>query len=98
MYSELTEELNRGRVFSVAGFSRDKRAGDRYALTDSGDYFKTFKIKLNRNGDFIISSNPTKFSDGEFGDLEGLTFKSIEELIETITPIYTEKTRELILA
>lgn len=97
-YSKFTEELNQGLSFSFGGITKRKIAGDPYFLFDSGDYFKTFKIKLDVNGDFTISSKPTDFKDGDFGDLEGLTFNSIDELIEKITPIYTEKTRELILA
>ncbi len=97
-YSEVTEEFLRGESFTFGGITKQKTAGDPYFLYDSGDYFKTFKIKLDVDGDFTISSNPTDFTDGEYGELEGLTFNSIDELIEKITPIYQKKTREFILA
>lgn len=87
-YSQTTEILN-----------PEKKAGTPYTLKDTGDFYKTFRVKVNSNGSFTISADTIKEENDllEYGDILGLTKPSLNELIKEILPIFIEETRTALL-
>ena len=87
-YSSTTELLN-----------PEKRAGTPYTLKDTGDFYASFGIKLNVNGDLIILADTQK-DDRDLleinKDILGLTNESKGKLIQEILPLFIEETRQLL--
>lgn len=79
-YSPVTEQLNEGKVFSFDGKRRTKKAGEPIFLYDTGDFYRSFKVVVKKDG-FVIEAN-TNVEDGrpldkQFGkDILGLTNES----------------------
>jgi hypothetical protein len=100
-YSFTTELLSSGKSFSFMGKSKTKKQGDSPFLLDSGDYYKSYNLKLG-NGFFKIDSNPQKeFSNLEesYGDnLEGLQEKNVQKLIDVIRKKFIQEVRQKITA
>lgn len=89
-YSQRTEEITGGR----------KKAGTPYTLKDTGDFYSTFGIKLNVEGDVWIVANTIKDDNDLLNidkDILGLTVNSTNELIEKITPLFIQGTKEQLL-
>ena len=87
-YSQTTELLN-----------PEKRAGTPYTLKDTGEFYRTFNIKVTKDGSFTINADTIKEDKDllEYGDILGLTKPSLNELIEEILPFFIEETRKLLL-
>lgn len=86
---ELTQEERGSISFTYAGVTKDKKAGERYMLYDTGEWYRSFKLVIN-NKDFEIKAN-TNIGDGntnvfqEYGEnVVGLTEKSICKLTDYI--------------
>ena len=83
------------------GKSKTKKQGESPFLLDSGDYYKSYNLKLG-NGFFKIDSNPQKeFSNLEesYGDnLEGLQEKNVQKLIDVIRKKFIQEVRQKITA
>lgn len=79
-------------------FSRQKTQGESYFLLDSGDFYKSFKVKILDDG-FTIQADTLK-DDGtdllKYGSLLGLTKESRSEIIKKILPMVIEETRKAI--
>jgi hypothetical protein len=100
-YSASTEVSNASKSFTFMGRSKKKKQGDSPFLLDSGDYYKSYNLKLG-NGFFKIDSNPQKeFSNLEesYGDnLEGLQEKNVQKLIDVIRKKFIQEVRQKITA
>ena len=89
-YSQTTELLSGGR----------KKAGTPYTLKDTGDFYATFGISLNTDGDVWIVANTIKDDNDLLNidkDILGLTVNSTNELIEKITPLFIQGTKSQLL-
>lgn len=76
-YTPLTQRIKRAKNQPV----------NRVTLKDTGDYYKTFKIKPLNNGDFEIDSNPELYGESLFNrwdNVEGLTDKNLELALDFI--------------
>ncbi len=92
-YSKVTESIN-----------PEKIAGDHYNFTDTGKFFRSFSVRINSNGDAIISNDRSVSGfDGSFEiaeiyeDIIGLQTESEEKLIRKILPRIREMVRREIL-
>lgn len=87
-YSDFTKELKKA----------DGQRFDHITLLDTGDFYKSFKIKVE-NGGFLIEADPQKEDSNlfdDFGkDILGLTDENLQIVIdairEKILPIIKEK-------
>ena len=89
-YSKATEQITGGR----------KKAGSPYTLKDTGDFYSTFGIKLNVEGDVWIVADTIKDEDNLLDidkDILGLTVNSTNELIKKITPLFIQGVKEQLL-
>lgn len=85
-------------VVRFKGNSKNKKKGSPIALFDTGDFYRSFEVRV-RGDDFIISADDEKEGGDllteKFGkDIIGLTDDSIEELAQKILPIIVEQTLE----
>ena len=93
-YSEYTEKLNQGQSFG----GKAKIAGEPWFFYDTGGFFNSFYIKVEKDSFVIIATDADKMQD-LFGDIEsidiliGLTPESRELLKVEILP----KIREYVL-
>ena len=102
-YSAATETIASGnqalnRTFD--GQTRSKKAGEPYNFLDTGDFFKTFKVKIT-GSDFVIEADTDKIVEDSFiteQDLLGLTEESKNELVKHIVPLFIEETRAALFA
>lgn len=99
-YSRYTENLNARTSFTYNGMTRRKTRGDNYFLFDSGRFFDSFRVKVNKDG-FSIQANEIA-EDGTniilaFGDVIGLTDESKEKLSEYLKPYIIEVVRRTLL-
>lgn len=91
-YSRVTELISGGK----------KKAGTPFTLKDTGDFYKTFFVTVNSNGDFDINANTLKADNGQITDLEdiaspfiiGLSNESKEKLSRFLVSIIQELTRK----
>ena len=102
-YSRNTGEANQGGSFNLSNskgesFSRKKEQGDPYFLLDTGDFYKSFKVKV-LDDSFVIIAETIK-EDGtdllKYGDLLGLTNESKAKIIKEIIPFVIQETRKII--
>ena len=85
VYSKLTEVITGGA----------KKAGESFTLFDTGEFYESFFIQVDSNGDFDIKADTLKADEGIVTDLLdiaspfiiGLTNESKSELAAFITPI-----------
>lgn len=89
-YSETTEFLN-----------PSKKAGEPYTLKDTGAFYESFSLFIKKDGSFTIEANEIKPNGVDlfekFGEnILGLTDESRIKLAELITPLFIQKTRELL--
>lgn len=99
-YSAYTEFVNKGRTFSIEGTSRTKKAGNPIILYDSGDFYRSFKVKVYKDG-FTITSNDDingTILSQKFGEkIMGLTDESIGTLTQEIKPKFILEVKKAIL-
>jgi hypothetical protein len=104
-YSRLTEQVTRetGGVFTFRNstgetFKREKTTSDPYFLLDSGEFYKSFKVKILDDG-FVVQADTIK-DDGtdltKYGEILGLTNESKDEIIKKILPMVIQETRKAI--
>lgn len=99
-YSLYTELINERNSFTYGGVTKRKTRGEHYFLFDSGDFFKTFKVKIKSDG-FAIFANEI-LPDGtniflKFGDVIGLTDENKTVLARYILPNIREVVRRNLL-
>lgn len=95
-YSKVTELISGGK----------KKAGTPFTLKDTGDFYKTFFVTVNSNGDFDINANTLKADNGQITDLEdiaspfiiGLSNESKEKLSRFLVSIIQELTRKTLFS
>ncbi len=82
VYTRFTEELNLQNSFTVGGTTKEKKEGEPYILFDSGDFFKSFRVKVNLTN-FVIEANTAKPTQNllDFGEILGLTNENLQEVI-----------------
>jgi hypothetical protein len=90
------------KVYTFEGNSRTKAQGEPYALYDTGDFYKSFRLIQDKTG-FKILANDEK-EDGTLQDMYGngvpilgLTEESISKLTEEVQPYIIQAIREQIL-
>lgn len=97
-YSYTTALLAGEETYIFNGLVSTKKVGEPYTLFESGEFYESFKVRIESDG-FVITAN-TKKEDRdlmEFGPILGLTKQSKHELGKEITPFLTEAIRESIL-
>jgi len=97
VYSALTASLNQGRVFTLDGVSKTKRAGGNMFLLDEGDFFRSFKVIVKNDGFEIYADDKSKYDqplEKRFGKLVGLSEDSKSQLREFIRPYIIKKLRK----
>ncbi len=97
-YSPTTEAINKNRTFIVDGTAKQKKAGAPYLLIDSGRFFQSFKVIVNRDGFQLVADDTTgkhKGLEERFGELVGLSEQSKKELIEFVRPKLIQELRRL---
>ena len=47
--------IGRYSIVTETVYNQNKKAGTPYTLKDTGEFYATFKIKVNSNADFVIS-------------------------------------------
>ena len=85
VYSPLTEALNEGKNFTVLGSGKQKIAGDRYFLFDTGKWFESFRVLVFQDRIEItaIATRGDKNMLQEYGSqLLGLTDENIDVLAD----------------
>jgi len=91
---------NQGTV-SFKGNTKDKKRNSRIALFDTGDFYKTFDVKVQKRG-FSITANDKKddesLTDIYGKEILGLENESLEKLSRKILPIFIAETRITLLA
>jgi hypothetical protein len=90
------------QVYTFEGNSRTKAQGEPYALYDTGDFYKSFRLLQDKKG-FKILANDEK-EDGTLQDMYGngvpilgLTEESISKLTEEVQTYIIQAIREQIL-
>jgi hypothetical protein len=90
------------QVYTFEGNSRTKAQGEPYALYDTGDFYKSFRLLQDKTG-FKILANDEK-ENGTLQDMYangvpilGLTEESISKLTEEVQPYIIQAIREQIL-
>jgi hypothetical protein len=100
-YSFVTEILNRGRTFTFEGQSNTKLTEESPFLYDTGEYYRSFNLKLG-DGFFVIDSDPIKDGDNlenKYGNnLEGLQDENVQKIIDVIRNKFIKETRILLRA
>jgi len=98
---QITAETNAVFTFRNSqgdSFSRQKKQGEPYFLLDTGQFYKSFKVKILDDG-FVIQAETIK-EDGtdllKFGKILGLTNESRNEIIKAILPTVIQETRKAI--
>lgn len=95
VYSEATELIN-----------PKKKAGEPYTFLDTGEFFKSFKLKVFSDGSFKINAEKiikdpltdAKFSITDlYGEILGLNDESLTKLSREILPFIREEVRSLVL-
>lgn len=90
------------QVYTFEGNTRTKAQGEPYALYDTGEFYRSFKLIQQKDG-FIITANDEKENGtlqemyGNNVPILGLTEESIAKLTEEIKPYLVKTIREEIL-
>jgi hypothetical protein len=90
------------QVYTFEGNSRTKAQGEPYALYDTGDFYKSFRLLQDKTG-FKILANDEKENvtlQDMYGNgvpILGLTEESISKLTEEVQPYIIQAIREQIL-
>ena len=85
-YSPFTENLlegDRANRFSYEGKSKSKRAGEPVFFFDTGEFYESFSIKIEKTRFFIVADTVKETQDLlNFGEILGLSDESMEKVIE----------------
>ena len=81
--------------------TKNKKRNSRISLFDTGDFYKTFDVKVQSDG-FSITANDRKddknLTDIYGKEILGLEDESLEKLSRKILPIFIAETRKFLLA
>lgn len=81
------------------GNTKNKKRNSRISLFDTGDFYKTFDVKVSKDS-FSVTANDNKDGDSLteiYGkEILGLGNESIEKLSRKILPIFITETRVLL--
>lgn len=99
-YSANTDMMSDGMTFSFEGLTFEKIEGEPYNFVDSGDFFRSFRLRIYNDG-FTIEADDQK-QDGKLTDkfgknILGLNDENINEMVEKLIPLYIEETRKYII-
>lgn len=99
VYGEWAEFVNETRT--IEGVSKKKTAGEPYNFYDSGFFFRSFNVRVYKDG-FTITANDETESGVElarkFGKkILGLTNENISELNKNILPKVRKETKRKLL-
>ena len=89
VYSYMTEQFTQGR----------KKAGDHYTLRDTGEFYRSFIVRVDANGFTIVADTQKDTTDlsEEYGiDILGLTEENTQVLVGMLTRKYREYANEVI--
>ncbi len=87
-----------GESYIFNGVVSTKKPGEHYTLFDTGVFFASFSVRVDKDG-FVIVANTEKV-DGDilrYGEILGLTNKSKSELSKKMLPFLRKAIREAIL-
>jgi hypothetical protein len=92
-YSQFTEDLYKGRVFTFKGKSKQKIRGEKYFLVDTGAFFSSFRVETNDKGFKIEAQTIKPKVDiiAEYGDIVGLYDENFEFICEKIFNQFCEQ-------
>lgn len=95
-YSAATEVITDGETYTFSGETKSKKQGDPIFLYDTGAFFRSFKIRKDRDG-IYIEANTIKGNDDlavEYGkQILGLSDESKAKLAEEILSLFIEETK-----
>jgi hypothetical protein len=100
-YSENTEWITRGLTYQYGGLSSKKTSADHITLYDTGAFYASFKVRVEKDG-FVILANSI-VEDGNdlteiYGEnIIGLSNESNQELYNKILPLVVQNIRDSIL-
>ncbi len=87
--NRLTNRFNDSTTYSL--FDPQGRGGKEYRLFDTGEYWESFKVKIE-NMTIVIESDPIKEDNNLFemfgAEIEGLTQESVEVLVNEAFKLY----------
>lgn len=97
-YSYTTALMNGEESYIFNGLVSNKKVGEPYTLFDSGEFYDSFKVVVQKDG-FIIEADTAKEDRDlmEYGEILGLTQNSKDELAQKMLPFIIEAIRESIL-
>jgi hypothetical protein len=99
-YAASTEERNERRSFNYGGFNQIKQEGKPIILYDSGDFYKSFNVRIYNDGFTIIANdekdNGILLAEVYGKKILGLTTTSKNELSKFIKPIIIQEVRKQI--
>jgi hypothetical protein len=95
-YSAATEVITAGETYTFSGETKRKTQGDPIFLFDTGDFYRSFKIR--KSGDGIYIEAETKKGDKdlavEYGkQILGLSDESKAKLAKEILDLFIEETK-----
>lgn len=97
-YSYLTAIKNGEEHFIYNGLVSVKKPGEPYTLYDTGEFYQSFSVKVDKTG-FTIEADTVKPDKDllDYGDIIGLTNDSKEKLSKKMLPFLQKVLREEIL-
>lgn len=98
-YSYLTAISKGEEHYIYNGLVSVKKYGEPYTLYETGAFYESFKVVIQKDG-FIITANTVKEDKDlmDLGDILGLNTESKNELIEKMLPFLQKSLREYILS
>ena len=103
-YGAFTESINQGEIFGFGGDSGTKKKveGENIFLLDEGDFYRSFKVKIAKDGSFQIDANDikddVKLTEQYGKEILGLSAESKTKLACEILPEIIEVVRKEMFA
>jgi hypothetical protein len=98
-YSYMTA-LSRGEDhFIYNGLVSQKKYGEPYTLFDTGEFYESFRVRIEKDG-FVIEANTVKEDKDlmDLGEILGLNASSKDELSKKMLPFLQKALREYLLS
>ncbi len=98
-YSYMTALMAGEEHYIFNGLVSVKKAGEPYTLYETGEFYESFKVKIEGNG-FIIEADTVKEDKDlmDYGDILGLTEESKGKLSKKMLPFLQEALRNYLLS
>jgi hypothetical protein len=98
-YSWTTAMFKGEDHFIYNGLVSVKKFGEPYTLFDSGEFYESFKVRIEKDG-FVIEANTIKPDKDlmDYGEILGLNERSKDELSKKMLPFLQRALREYFLS